>query len=32
MLAKTENIGAGVEIVKNSAGRDNLITKIFLAI
>ena len=32
MSVKTENTGAGVEIVKISANRDNLITKIFLAI
>ena len=32
MSAKAETIGAGAEKVKNSADRDNLSTKIFLAI
>ena len=31
-VAKAETIGAGVEKVRISAERDNLITKIFLAI
>ena len=32
MSAKAEAIGAGVEKVKISADRDNLLTKLFLAI